>query len=222
MGAGAFAFAATQYAVITEGMSDALLLPTLLREATGLERLRFQAVAGFAEATPDEINRFDLIAGRAAFIADGDEGGREHVEKLLRNGIEEEQILFLGDNPESGMSVEDLLPKAIYLQAVNAQLRTWHNLEYPADQLPEKGRSTAVEEWCEQQIGRNEKSVELSKVDVAQRVLDQRAREPKLLAKATTARKLHDNINAVFDGAKERMKRLHERAAEAEALAEQN
>ena len=218
MGAGAFAFAATQYAVITEGMSDALLLPILLREATGLERLRYQAVPGFAEATPDEIKRFDLIAGRVAFLADGDKGGREHAEKLTRNGIEEEQILFLGNNPESGLSIEDLLPKAVYLRAVNGQLKAWHNLEYPANLLPSKGRSKAVEEWCKQQIGRNEKPVELSKVDVAQRILDQRSPQTKLLAKASTAKKLDESINAVFNGAQERMRRLREQAAEAEAL----
>jgi predicted ATP-dependent endonuclease of OLD family len=222
MGAGAFAFAATQFAVVTEGMSDALLLPTLLREATGLQRLRYQAVPGFAEATPDEINRFDLIAGRVAFLADGDDGGRRHVEKLLDNGIEEEQIIFLGDDPESDLSIEDLLPKAIYLKAVNGQLKTWHNLEFPAGLLPGKGRSKTVEEWCEQQIGREQKPVELSKVDVAQRVLDQRGPKTKLLAKAPTAKKLDANINAVFDGAKERMKRLREKAADAEALMEQD
>jgi predicted ATP-dependent endonuclease of OLD family len=35
MGASAAAFAPTRYAVLTEGASDMLLLPTLLREATG-------------------------------------------------------------------------------------------------------------------------------------------------------------------------------------------
>jgi hypothetical protein len=221
MGAGAFAFAATQFAVVTEGMSDALLLPTLLREATGRDRLRYQAVPGFAEATPDEVNRFDLIAGRVAFLADGDDGGRKHVKKLLDNGIEEEQIIFLGDDPESGLSIEDLLPKDVYLNAVNGQLKTWHGIEFPAKILPAKGRSKTVEDWCEEQIGRNDKPIELSKVDVAQRVLDQRGPKTKLLAKAPTAKKLDKNINAVFDGAKERMKRLRERAAEVEAVTEQ-
>jgi hypothetical protein len=145
MGAGAFAFAATQLAVITEGMSDALLLPTLLREAAGLERLSYQAVPGFAEATPDEINRFDLIAGRVAFLADGDDGGRRHVGKLRDNGIEAEQILYLGDDPKSGLSIEDLLAKSVYLKAVNGHLQAWHHLDFPAGLMPEQGRSGAVE-----------------------------------------------------------------------------
>jgi predicted ATP-dependent endonuclease of OLD family len=217
MGAGAFAFAATQLAVITEGMSDALLLPTLVREATALERLSYQAVPGFAEATPDEINRFDLIAGRVAFLADGDGGGRRHAKKLRENGIEAEQILFLGDDPESGLSIEDLLVKSVYMNAVNAHLKSWHQVEFPAELMPEKGRGAAVEDWCAQTIGRGGKPIELSKVDVAQRVLDQRSPKTRLLARAPTAKKLHENNGVVFDGAQERMRRLREKAAMTDA-----
>lgn len=215
MGAGAFAFSATQYAVITEGMSDALLLPTLIREATGEKRLRYQAAPSFAEATADEIRQFDLIAGRIAFLADGDEGGRNHVQRLLDNGISEEQVLYWGDDPESDLSIEDLLAKSVYLHAVNKELHDWHGVEFQAEDLPEKGRSKAVEEWCEQQTGRNGKPIKLSKVDVAQRVLDQRSSDVKLLAKSAAVRKIHEKIIAVLDGAPERMKQLRERAAEA-------
>ena len=212
MGAGAFAFSATQYAVITEGMSDALLLPTLIREASGEKRLRYQAVPSFAEATGDEIQRFDLIAGRIAFLADGDQGGRDHVQKLLDNGISQDQILYLGDDPESGLAIEDLLAKSVYLAAVNKELYTWHGLEYPADQLPDKGRSKAVTDWCAQQTGRDGKPVKISKVDIAQRVLDQGSPEIKLLAKAPTVKKVHEKVLTVFESAPERMKQLREKA----------
>lgn len=216
MGAGAFAFSATQYAVITEGMSDALLLPTLIREATDEKLLRYQAVPSFAEATDDEIQRFDLIAGRIAFLADGDEGGRHHVQKLLDNGISEDQILYLGDDAESELAIEDLLAKNIYLTAVNQELHTWHGLEYPADKLPDKGRSKAVKDWCAEQTGRDGKPVKVSKVDIAQRVLDQRSPGIKLLAKAPTVKKAHEKVLAVFESAPKRMKKLREEAAPVE------
>jgi energy-coupling factor transporter ATP-binding protein EcfA2 len=217
MGAGAFAFSATQWAVITEGMSDALLLPTLIREATGEERLHYQAVPSFAEATADEITRFDLVAGRVAFLADGDEGGRNHVQRLIDNGIDAEQILFLGDDENSGLSIEDLLVKQVYLKAVNTELSRWHGVEFPPEELPEKGLSKAVEEWCAQQEGRNGKPIQLSKVDIAQHVLDQRSADTKLLAKAPTLRVVHENIMRVFKSAPERLKELHKKALEAEA-----
>jgi hypothetical protein len=215
MGAGAFAFSATQYAVITEGMSDALLLPTLVREATGMNNLLYQPVSNFAEASTDEIKNFDLIAGRIAFLSDGDKGGRNHVKTLLANGVTEEQIIYLGGSSESGLEIEDLLVKSVYLKAVNQALKLWAGLEYPADKLPEKGRGKAVEAWCEKQKGRNGQPVELSKVDVAQHVLDQHSPDTKLLAAGPTVRKVHESILAVFESAPKRMRQLQERAAEA-------
>jgi predicted ATP-dependent endonuclease of OLD family len=214
MGAGAFAFAATQYAVITEGMSDALLLPTLLREATGERRLRYQPVPSFAEATADEIKRFDLIAGRIAFLADGDEGGRNHVERLIKNGISRGQVIYVGADDGSGLSIEDLLVKSVYLKAVNDELGAWHGISFPSDELPEKGRSKTVEDWCLQQTGRNGKPIELSKVDVAQRVLDQRSSGAKILAKKAAVKKINENVLAVFEGAPERLKQKREEAGE--------
>lgn len=217
MGAGAFAFSATQYALITEGMSDALLLPTLLREATGEARLQYQPVPSFAEATADEIARFDLIGGRVAFLADGDEGGQAHAERLVKNGISEEQILFLGGSPDSGLSIEDLLTKTTYLHALNAELQTWHGVKFPADQLPDKGRSRVVEDWCAEQTGRDGKPIKLSKVDVAQQALDQRFKR-NLLASGRRAhlRRIDQQILEIFEGAPKRMQELRHRAAEAE------
>lgn len=216
MGAGAFAFSATQYALITEGMSDALLLPTLIREASGGARLRYQPVPSFAEATADEIARFDLVGGRLAFLADGDEGGRAHAERLIKQGIAEEQILFLG-GADSGLSVEDLLTKTVYLTALNAELHAWHGLRYPTDQLPDKGRSKTVQEWCTEQIGRDGKPIRLSKVDVAQQVLDQRTKR-KLLASGHRARlrQVNQEILEIFEQAPARMQELRRRVAEAE------
>lgn len=212
MGAGAFAFSATQYAVITEGMSDALLLPTLIREATGEKRLRYQAAPSFAEATAEEIKQFDLIAGRIAFLADGDDGGRRHVQQLLDNGISEKQVVYWGEDPESDLAIEDFLTKSVYLNAVNKELHDWHGLEFPASELPDKGRSKAVEDWCSQQTGRDGNPVKLSKVDVAQRVLDQRS-DAKLLAKAGPVKKIHERVLEIFHGAPERTKQLREETA---------
>jgi hypothetical protein len=216
MGAGAFAFSATQYALITEGMSDALLLPTLLREATGESHLQYQAVPGFAEASADEIARFDLIAGRVAFLADGDEGGKAHASRLEKNGILAGQILFIGGSSDSGLAIEDLLTKTVYLNAVNAELDAWHGVEFPSDKLPKFGRSKAVKDWCAEQEGRGGKPIRLSKVDVVQRVLDQRF-ERNLLASGhrATLRKIDKKVLAIFEGAPQRLIELRQKAAEA-------
>ncbi len=220
MGAGAFAFSATQWAVVTEGMSDALLLPTLIREATGEERLRYQPVPSLAEATSDEIANFDLVGGRVAWLVDGDDGGKKHFKRLTKHGFHEEQVLFLGGNESSELAIEDLLDGTVYLKAVNEELKAWHGLEFPASELPEKGRSKAVEDWCDRQVGAGGREVKVSKVDVAQRVLDQLSPRKKLLAKdhRKTLKDLHKEIIAVFEGAPKRMKQLRLAAKEAALL----
>jgi hypothetical protein len=213
MGAGAFAFSATQWAVVTEGMSDVLLLPTLMREATDEKVLRYQAVGSFAEARGDEIDGFDQLAGRVAFLADGDKAGRRHLENLVNIGVLEEQILLMGGE-SSGLSIEDLLEETVYLNAVNKELGAWHGVEFPASELPKIGRSKKVEEWCAEQNGRNGKPIKLSKVDVAQKVLDQRSDGKVLLAEhhKETLRSLHREIMKVFEDAPARVKRLRDEA----------
>jgi AAA domain, putative AbiEii toxin, Type IV TA system len=181
MGASALAFAATKKAAIAEGMSDVLLLPSLLREATGKLHLDYQVTPGFAEASAEEVAEFDLTAARVAYIADGDKGGREHIKKLCRSGVPLEQIAVLGGSG-SGLSLEDLITKEVYAGAINAEIARWQeNLKYPADTLPEKGRGSAVDVWCKDQVGADGRAVKLSKVRVAQRLLDA-SRERRVVA----------------------------------------
>jgi energy-coupling factor transporter ATP-binding protein EcfA2 len=217
MGAGALAFSATQKAVVTEGMSDVILLPTLIREATGKERLSYQAAPSFAEAGQDQLCDLDLIAARVAFLADGDGGGEGHVEQLLDNGVMEEQIRYLGDAPDSGVSVEDLLKPDLYLAALNGELKTWHQLEFPEHALPATGRSRAVDDWCKERSNELGKKIKVSKVDVAQRVLDHRDQDLGLLD--PQYRDLLIDLNAafeqIFDDAPLRVAKLKEQAAEA-------
>jgi hypothetical protein len=216
MGAGAFAFSATQRALITEGMSDALLLPSLIREATGEKRLGYQTVAGFAEAGAEEGADLDLIAGRTAFLADGDEGGRRHRDRLVaESGVLPEQILFLGLSETSELAIEDLLDEEVYLRAVNDQLDAWHGLAFPAAELPGRGRGRAVATWCAEQSGRGGRPPVLGKVDIAQRVLDQRREGRELLGKGRRSelRKLDQRVKAIFAGAPARIKKLREAAA---------
>jgi predicted ATP-dependent endonuclease of OLD family len=182
MGASAFAFSSTRRALVAEGMSDVILLPTLIREATGADRLDYQVTPSFAEAHPDEVPSFDLLASRVAYVADGDKGGREHVKKLTKNGVLSEQIVYIGGSDRSGLSMEDLVTKKAYLRAVNRELEVWHDdLKFPHDRLPDVGRAAAVKRWARRHTGRDGKPIEPSKVAIAQRILDQRYAEKQLV-----------------------------------------
>jgi energy-coupling factor transporter ATP-binding protein EcfA2 len=180
MGASAFAFSSAQKAAITEGFTDALLLPSLIREATGAKRLEYQVVPRFAGATAEEILNFDLIAPRLVCVADGDKGGEDHAANLAANGIAEDHVVFLGGDEKSGLSLEDLIAEDVILAALDHQLRD-HDLQYPPSALPETGRSKAIKDWFAEQEDSNGISLRLNKPALAQRVLDLR-RERSLLA----------------------------------------
>jgi hypothetical protein len=196
MGASAFAFSATQRAAITEGISDAMLLPSMIREATGLARLPYQVVPGFAEARGDATPEFDLMASRTAFVADGDGGGELHVQKLINNGVSEKQIEYLGGKG-MGFSMEDLLSKGVYLAAVNAEMPD--GLKIPSGEVGDIGRTNAIKAWVETQ--RPGQGLSVNKAAVAQRVLDSLTSETSLLSTPgnKALRTLHRNILKVLN-----------------------
>jgi len=215
MGASAFAFSAAQRAMVTEGMSDAILLPTLMREVLKMDRLAFQVVPSFAEAHPEDVPGLDLLASRVAYAADGDDGGERHVQKLKDNEVLEEQIVYLG-GPKSGVSLEDLLVKDRYLDAVNAELDRWHpGIRYPRADLPDTGRSAAVKKWCADQKGNDGTPIVLSKTAIAQQVLDQRwdrdqdPRKRRALvapARVDDVKALHTDVEEILEKATQHLR----------------
>lgn len=206
MGASAFAFSATQRAVVTEGISDALLLPTLIREATGKERLSYQIVPGFSEASKDDVPQFDLLASRVAFVADSDKGGDDHAKKLRKNGVRDQQIVFLGGKGK-GVCLEDVLAKEVYVEAVNAELARRHDgVRIKPTDVPDVGRGRAIEKLLAKQTDKDGKPVQVSKPAIAQRILEQLP-ERMLVApmKKTTLRALDRAVEAVFAKATHRL-----------------
>ncbi len=174
MGASAFAFSATQRAAVTEGVSDALLLPSLIREATGKEQLGYQVVPGFSEARPFDVPQFDLLAARVGFIADGDPGGSEHVAKLLAKGFKKEQVAYLGGRGK-GFTLEDMVRASAYAEAVNRELAArWRGVQISESDITKKGRATALRKVMKGKRDLDGKSVDLRRLDVAQRLLDMR------------------------------------------------
>jgi predicted ATP-dependent endonuclease of OLD family len=169
LGASVFAFSSVQRAAVTEGLSDALLLPSLIREATGKARLAYQIVPGFAQAPKADADNFDLMASRVAFVADSNEGGRLHIEGLKPFGVRPEQVAWLGDDPTAEIDLEDLLAVGVYVDAINSELHRWYpDLSITPDDIPETGRSHAVEAWAAS------RDANVNKPAVAQRILDRR------------------------------------------------
>lgn len=112
MGASAAAFSRVRQAVVAEGPSDMMLLPTLFRAATKKEELDFQVVPGISTTAKDRLSSLDEEGIRVAYIVDGDDQGKIWRSQLISEGrVDADRILAL---PE-GNAVEDLFDRSFYL-----------------------------------------------------------------------------------------------------------
>lgn len=197
MGAGALAFASTRRAVIGEGASDAILLPTVLRQATGLSRLDYQVAPGLANVDASAVRELDLVAARVAYVLDGDAAGDAKEKLLLDAGVPKARILRLGSR-RSAIVLEDLLDGDVYLGAVNEELRRWNaDVQMPKSALPATGRPAAVETWCKRQ---KPSIPPPSKRAVAHRVLEHATGRPVVSSsRREMVTKLHKAISELLN-----------------------
>lgn len=114
MGAGAAAFSSLRSALIAEGVSDMLLLPTLIKLATNKHELDYQVSPGIATASKTDMAKLDFVATRVAYLVDGDPGGATWKRQLEGAGVPRARIRSLPD----GIGLEDLFDRDFYLDAV--------------------------------------------------------------------------------------------------------
>lgn len=117
MGAGAAAFTPARSVVLAEGATEMILLPTLLRSATGETELPYQVAPGLSEVPNAFLPQLDLEASRVAYLVDGDAGGARLRTSLLEAGVPERLIIDL-ELP----GIESLLESKAYLDALSALL----------------------------------------------------------------------------------------------------
>ena len=169
MGASTAALTPHRFAVATEGTSDFILLPSLLREATGQHALPFQIVPGLAQLARSDIPRIDGESDAVVYLTDGDKAGKDIRTLVKGAGVPERRILQL---PE-GITIEDLVAGDTLTTAVYEELDR-SGREYPEDlALPPKGRAVALAAWYKSNgLG------EPNKRAIACRVLDLTADNP--------------------------------------------
>ena len=146
MGAGAAAFAAPRCALVAEGPSDMILLPSLIRAATGEDLLPYQVAPGLSEAPTAHYPDLDLVAARVAFVVDGDAGGSRLRDRLADTGVPRKRIAQL-----DGMTLEDTVDLKAYSDAVYETARQVN--EKRATRMPTGSfhfpRASAVKAWHE-------------------------------------------------------------------------
>ncbi|MFI5429605.1 ATP-dependent nuclease [Aeromicrobium sp. UC242_57] len=148
MGAGAAAFSAFRKAVLTEGAGDMILLPSLLRKATGKDDLDFQVAPGIANYHGSGLE-LEEVAARVVYLVDGDRGGDDHKARLLDMAVPEERILQF----DAPTAVEDYVHPDRYLGLVNDLLSlAGQPVTVSIDELDRSvSIGKAVELWCDAQ-----------------------------------------------------------------------
>jgi predicted ATP-dependent endonuclease of OLD family len=152
MGARTLAFIPVRYALVAEGISEVLLLPTLLREALGQSYIGFQVVPGLSAAGRSDFARLELGAPRVAYLVDSDAAGRDLERQLTKAGIDKSRIVRLGKGLRAAQTLEDFIDPEVYTKAVSEELRRSYGdrLSFSPQNLSNRAPMVrAVEEFCE-------------------------------------------------------------------------
>ena len=188
MGAGAAAFSRCRWAVLGEGASEMILLPTLIRTATGLEDLPYQVAPGLANARGHGMD-VEEIAARVIYLTDGDKAGAKYRAHLRDRGVTEERLRSLPD----GKSIEDLLDRDFLLSVIDALLP--EGVKRPSERSFRASQTAgrSITKWSEAN------GVPLGKVAIAYEVIDRAADIELARGAAATLSALHEQFMTAFE-----------------------
>lgn len=187
MGAGAAAFSRCRWAVLGEGASEMILLPTLIRIATGLEDVPYQVAPGLSHAHGHGLD-VEEVAARVIYLVDGDKPGSAYLATLRKQAVPESRLKSL----PPGTSIEDLLDRDFLLDVI-ARLLPSGALRPTAKIF--KASQTAgwsINKWAD------DNGAAIGKVALAYAVID---RAPNIVlapGAADTLRDLHDQFMVAF------------------------
>ena len=174
MGANALAFTPARSAVIGEGPSEAILLPTLFREARPRgqhdDPIGFQVAPGISEVDEKDAAELEAEAGNVVYLIDSDEGGRDHADKLPRRAHDGGRVIEIQGDGGVAVCLEDLLDPEIFIEAFNSVVedtRDGIGDRITVDELSASDRGTWMKEWFET---RGEELI--SKTHLAERILE--------------------------------------------------
>lgn len=195
MGARLLALTIPRFGIIVEGPSDAILLPSLLREAAGLSALPYRIAPGLSEIAKSNASSLPHHAGKVVALADGDQAGHEICAKLRESGVPSDSIFDLG-HVRTGCTLEDLVDISVLAEAIDLEMQTWGigPLRVAPADLPPVGRWA----WLTEKGREAATPVErLSKPRVAQRIVDigrdsKESSSPRSLVYAADIEKLRE------------------------------
>lgn len=167
LGATALSFTPARRAMIGEGAHEAILLPTLLRQAReGVPPhtpLGFQVVGGLSEISAGTAARLDEEAGTVLYVVDNDDGGRAAAAVLPLHVRNSGRLLTLGDGTDAEC-IEDFVAAPIIVQAIDRVLIADGRLALglQASEVPSIGRA----KWLEDKLSATEARTRLAQAAV--------------------------------------------------------
>lgn len=164
MGAATLPLQPSRPLLFGEGPSDALLLPSLLREAIDAESLDYLIVSGASHVSRANIQELDRSAPQVAYVYDGDAQANKWKKFLTGQKVPDERIVQL----EAGFVLEDLIEPGLFADACNAVVAEIAQGDYEVSQklttadIPESGRLAALATWCRRRHYRKPEKVRLA------------------------------------------------------------
>jgi hypothetical protein len=196
MGASSLVYVTLRPGVIAEGVSDLILLPTLIREASSEDSLGFAVVPGASTTPPDQIAGLGLQGVRTVWVFDADDAGRKRREDLVKAHIPGERILLLTEDGD--LEIEDLVAAEAYVEAVGLYLvDIGAEAEFSEADLPAEvcRRPETVDAWCQAR-----QLQAPSKTAIANKVIELAGSKTLLDEQHTeTVRQLRGRIRALFE-----------------------
>lgn len=122
MGAATLAFFPIRRALLTEGESDMLLLPTMFRECFDGHNLDFQIVPGLSKTSGINLPILARNGKGIAFILDSDQGGRNIKDKIIEASFDEASIFFLKGSTNAEFQLEDFVEPKLLSAGTHAAL----------------------------------------------------------------------------------------------------
>ncbi|NPE28346.1 AAA family ATPase [Methanococcoides sp. SA1] len=153
--------------LFTEGITDTILLPKLLKDAKEINNIEFQVLPGLSEANFEQIINISDEVANTLYLFDNDDGGKRHAKELIDAGIEKENILYFEDSHE----IEDYIKTEKYLSATNEILSKYTKLQISLEKPENQSIKEYIETWSSQNKIKPPNRRNISEIIVTQKTI---------------------------------------------------
>ena len=139
MGAETLAFFPSRKALVVEGPTEMLLIPTIFRQVNDVDYNGFQVVPGLATTSKSFLKQLSAQGENVAYLVDQDQAGRGYKKALIKDaGVDSSKIFFVSESESTAVTVEDWIDDEVFEESLKKYLFRHYG------QLPEIASSKFV------------------------------------------------------------------------------